>query len=41
MAVNVSKALCQELTKIIESGEVDLQDKRAVLALSVPKDAIR
>ena len=31
VAVKVSKALCQELTKLIESGEVDLQDTRTVL----------
>ena len=31
MVVKVSKALCQELTQIMESGEVDMQNSRAVL----------
>ena len=31
MVVKVSKALCQELTRIKESGEVDMQNSRAVL----------
>lgn len=31
MVVKVSKALCQELTRIINSGEVDMQNSRAVL----------
>jgi hypothetical protein len=31
MVVKVSKALCQELTKIKDSGGVDMQNSRAVL----------
>ncbi len=31
MVVKVSKALCQELTKIKDSGAVDMQNSRAVL----------
>lgn len=31
MVVKVSQALCQELTKIRESGQVDMQNCRAVL----------